>query len=935
MGNRKVVHQVTKQYMKKNFKRTLISYVGITLMVMLMTCVFVGKDTFLAYLSNMAEEHYGKWHISFYDIDREQLDNIEQKDYINETAVSENLFYTEFPQTGNSNRPYLNLRCYSEKTFDWMNINVTEGRLPENDNEIVISNTALKDGAKVAIGDEIQINCFRRYITHLRKGETVFPFLEFTVKDYETKEAPDNFPLLDGFEDLSEYVTETHEMTGFSKTYTVTGFIEAPSYEDELSAVYPAIAYVDESAIHSEKFNCTVRVNTKRLPSIIQEDFNGIIDEKSIVINNEVLSFYAASSQGVINEIIIAAQVFFTLLIISVSVILIYNVFNLSYDERCKYLGMLASIGATSKQKRSSVYYEAFSLLLSALPLGFAIGFGIVWSGVRVLSPLAAKLINSIIITEEVPVKLKITPFAVLLTVIFSVFTVLVSSMLPAHRISKIGAIESIRGNSEQNRVKIKKQSWLDKKFGFHLNAEGMLSMGFASNQKKKTRGIVRALSVFLIVLTVTAYGAQAVSQMILYKLGGSENIEISAINNRDYMVRQNIADSSPTKDIIDDLSQIKGISDLQVIYMGYFIGRTEYSTYSNEYWDKIYELVSLNYPGEMSPENFEKEYKEQTPSMISMVSVDSETFQEILKGVGGNTDTSLENPCIVFSTGELSTDSFKGSWGKKADYQFSQIDRMTDLKIGDTLPVYVTGVNDKDEFEDENINLTVAGFCTNENLDKWFTIHDEIMWVITEEKIALEVNEICSVLESGMFLSAFFNADESNPEVQSEFKLLENNNGESIMFTRTENISTAEMKELIREMIRILMIAFMIFSSLICFLNIYNSISGLMVSRRPDFAILRSVGMTKKQILKMCRYEMYLIILRSLAVAVPTAFILCYVFKIFIMGLFGTFELDFPIFVILFVAFAAVASSLGITAACCLRENKSDLMNEIKKGSI
>lgn len=935
MGNRKIVHQVTKQYMKKNFKRTLISYVGITLMVMLMTCVFVGKDTFLAYLSNMAEEHYGKWHLSFYDIDREQLDNIKQKDYINETAVSENLFYTEFPQTGNNSRPYLNLRCYSERTFDWMNIDVTEGRLPENDNEIVISNTALKDGAKVAVGDEIQVKCFRRYFTHLCKGETVFPFHEFTIKDYETKEAPDNFPLLDGFEDISQYVTETHKTTGFSKTYTVTGFIDSPSFEDETSAVYPAIAYFDESTIHSEKFNCTVRVNTKRMPPVIQEDFNGIIDEKSIVINNPVLTFYAASGQDVINKIIIAAQVFFTLLIISVSVILIYNVFNLSYDERCKYLGMLASIGATSKQKRSSVYYEAFALMLSALPLGFVIGFGIVWGGVKVLSPLAAKLINAIIITEEVPVKLKITPMAILLTVGFSVFTVLVSSMLPAHRISKIGAIESIRGNSEQNRVKIKKQSWLNKKFGFHLNAEGMLSMGFASNQKKKTQGIVRALSVFLVVLTVTAYGAQAVSQMILYKLGDSQNIEISAINNREYMISQNTTDGSPTKNIIDDLSQIEGISDLQVIYLGYFVGSTEHSTYSSEYWDKTYELVSLYYPGEMSPEVFEKEYKEQSQSLINMVSVDSATFRDILEGVGGNTDTSLENPCIVFNTGEMSTDSFGGSWGQKADYQFSQIDRMTDLKIGDTLPLYVTGANDKDELEEKNIDLTVAGFCTNETLDKWFTIHDENIWVITEEKIAWEINDICSVLETGMILSAFFNADESVPEVQSEFKLLEKKSGESIMFTRTENVSTAEMKELIREMIRILMIAFMIFSSLICFLNIYNSVSGLMVSRRPDFAILRSVGMTKKQILKMCRYEMYLIIFRSLMLAIPAAFILCYIFRTFIMGMFGTFELDFPVFIIIFVALTAVASSLGITAACCLRENKSDLMNEIKKGSI
>ena len=571
-------------------------------------------------------------------------------------------------------------------------------------------------------------------------------------------------------------------------------------------------------------------------------------------------------------------------------------------------------------------------MLLSALPLGFAVGCGIVWGGVRVLSPLAAKLLNSIILTEEVPLKLKITPFAVLLTVGFSVMTVLISSMLPAHRISKIGAIESIRGNSEQNRVKTKKQSPLNK-ISSRLNAEGMLSVSFASNQKKKTRGIVRALAVFLVVLTVTAYGALAVSQMILYKLGDLNSIEFSAMHDREYSLGQ--ITSSSANDIVKELSQTEGITDLQVFYMGILIGRTDQSTYSSEYWDSMYELISLYYPEGLSTEDFEKDYKYLTPCFINVISVDSATFQGMLKEVGGNTDTSLENPCIVFNTGELSTDSVFIT-DRNADYQFFQVNNMTDLKTGDTLPINITGMNDKDEIEDKNINLTVAGFGTNENLDKWFTIHDENLWVITEEKIAFEINDICSNdLESGMSFSAFFNADETIPEVKSKLKLLEKMDSESIFFTRTDSISTAQMKDIIREMIRILMISFMIFSSLICFLNIYNSISGLMVSRRPDFAILRSIGMTLKQILKMCRYEMYLIILRSLVIAVPVSFILCSLFRIFIVGRFGTFNMQFPILIIVFVAFVAVASALGITAKCCIRENKSDLMNEIKKESI
>ena len=47
MNNKKIIFQVTKIYMKKNRKRTLVTFLGILIMVILMTAVFVGKDTVL------------------------------------------------------------------------------------------------------------------------------------------------------------------------------------------------------------------------------------------------------------------------------------------------------------------------------------------------------------------------------------------------------------------------------------------------------------------------------------------------------------------------------------------------------------------------------------------------------------------------------------------------------------------------------------------------------------------------------------------------------------------------------------------------------------------------------------------------------------------------------------------------------------------------
>ena len=64
------------------------------------------------------------------------------------------------------------------------------------------------------------------------------------------------------------------------------------------------------------------------------------------------------------------------LVVITGSVMLIYNAFSISVAERSRYLGMLASVGATKRQKRGSVYFEGFLLGIIAIPAGLLAGLG-------------------------------------------------------------------------------------------------------------------------------------------------------------------------------------------------------------------------------------------------------------------------------------------------------------------------------------------------------------------------------------------------------------------------------------------------------------------------------------------------------------------------------------------------------------------------------
>ena len=141
--------------MKMNVKRTILSIAGIALMVMLLTCVFVGKDTAFRYFVDIVSAKKGSYHYAVYDIDREKLDQIKSMEGITEIAVTEDLKYSDFEMSANPQKPFVNVRRYSPSAFEWMNIKLVDGRLPENGNEIVISEEAIKDGSAVKIGDKI------------------------------------------------------------------------------------------------------------------------------------------------------------------------------------------------------------------------------------------------------------------------------------------------------------------------------------------------------------------------------------------------------------------------------------------------------------------------------------------------------------------------------------------------------------------------------------------------------------------------------------------------------------------------------------------------------------------------------------------------------------------------------------------------------------
>ena len=172
------------------------------------------------------------------------------------------------------------------------------------------------------------------------------------------------------------------------------------------------------------------------------------------------------------------------LLIMFGSVSLIYNAFSIAVSERTKQFGLLASIGATRKQIRHMVFFEAVVVALIGIPLGILAGVGGI--GVTLLF-IGNKFAN--IFGSAVTMRLCVSPAAVVTACAVAFLTVLISAWIPSRRAMRVSAIEAIRQAAD---IQIKPGAVRSSKLAYRIfGLPGMLASKYYRRSRKKYRATV------------------------------------------------------------------------------------------------------------------------------------------------------------------------------------------------------------------------------------------------------------------------------------------------------------------------------------------------------------------------------------------------------------------------------------------------------------
>ena len=410
-----------------------------------------------------------------------------------------------------------------------------------------------------------------------------------------------------------------------------------------------------------------------------------LIDANKYLIDLETnpLSASSISSLGTVVCIVIGIIVF-------TSVFCIKNSFDISITEKIKQYGMLRSVGATKRQIKKNVFYEATILGLIGIPLGVLLGY---------LASYILIIISNYYLTDMIEAGFKLefvfSMIAVLVAIVLGIVTIYFSAFRSAKRASKVSPIDSIRNsaNIKINPKKIKSPKFIKKIFGMG----GEISFKNLKRNKKKYRTTVISIVVSVFVFIALSGFMGLAFQEVDNELKLSDfNISLSA----------NITNKNSYNKFIGTVN-LDGIENYTILRSSElsFVG----THYSKEYLDFL-----------------KIKQKDQDEEYISIFAIGEEQYNKYIKSLGLDYNDIKDKAILLDKEYVVRFDE-----NNKRDTKYMSI---FDFKKGDVINSTITSTN-------KNINIEI-GLVTEEkpfglkNMSaRYIIVSDEMFNNIAESK--------------------------------------------------------------------------------------------------------------------------------------------------------------------------------------------------------
>lgn len=811
-----IVNKLTLRMLKENKRRTLVTIIGVIISVAMVTAVTTLFTSFMNLLQKEAVADNGNWHVLYKNVTKEQLYEIKNDEETDTVFISRDVGYAELERGQNPSKPYLHVKEFDSTAFEQFSIELIEGRLPKTPNEVVISQQIIDDGGvPLEIGQTITLQVGDRY---------------YKVDDDEGI-TNNSFSLVYNGDELAETIINTVE-----KEYKIVGIINAPNWEHSFSPAYTVLSSTHEAFIGAnEQVNASVLV--KKLNRSIFNHSNQLAENfgiEEVIFNDELLRYHGIVEGDNLNRTFISLVTIIIAIIVVGSVSLINNAFAISVSERSRYLGMLASVGATKRQKRNSVYFEGVMIGLISIPLGLIAGIG----GIAItLSLLNGILQNVLNLRTELTVV--VTPMSIILTIIISMLTIFISVFIPALRASRISAIDAIRQTKDikLSRKKVKTSKLVRKIFGI----EAEIGLKNLKRNKKRYNATIFSLVISIVLFLTISYFTNSLQKAAeMSNFNPEYDISVSFDQNFEQI----------DQDVIENIRSFEDVTDMNIIYyFGSIEGYVDKSKLSSSLKERSKDFPDMLEDGKyLYNIDVNVLEDEDLKSYVEQISVD---FNPLINS---------DHPTAILFNKNHFYDMEKEKYVEE---------EAVNLDIGDKIALqYNDGVTEKRYQLAEEVEIIAE---ETEQLPLGIynsTNPGQFILIMSKSSIEKLVGDID--IETGT----------SEMYIKSSDPMKTVEDLENIGINKDSIYNVYESKKNDEQFLFVLGVfvyGFITLITLITVSNIFNTISTSIALRKREFGMLKSVGMTPKGFNKMIHYESIFYGIKSLLYGLPISVIVMF----------------------------------------------------------
>lgn len=769
-----ILNKISIRNLKLNKKRTISTIIGIILSTALICAVATMATSFQHTLMQNAINETGYYHLKLYNVTDENIKTLKNNRNIKNIFTIKEVGYGKLENGKNEDKPYLKLYSMDNKIFNELKFNLIEGRFPNNNNEIIISNHIATNGkVNYKVGDKIKLDIDEQLTDTKQYEFTITGIIERPNYSFEIFSDPGytiiSTNINDGIEDAFISLKNPKEY----KT-SIANILGVSNYND----LFKDIEITDGAENTNPQDSA---------PKLNYEKFD---------VNEELLRWevFAFSDDTVLMLYQVIAVVIF--IIMFTSIFCIRNSFAIAITEKMKMYGMLASVGTTRKQIKRNVISETLILGLIGIPLGILSGIVAVIVLIKIVNLIAGDImfgnVNGIIF--------KVSIYPIILAIVLSIITIYLSALSSAKKASKVSPIDLLRNSNEikLNSKKLKVPFWVSKIFG----TGGILAYKNLKRSKKKYRTTVVSLAVSIFVFI-------SMSSFI------ANMFDVTGNYYKDYDYNISIGCGGRPQDEIDKISKLKYIDE-------------SYWLYESEQYLKINDLSKINNVEGIELEEdeyYDENLVEYVPtgegkvSKLQILALDNNSWNKYMKKIGANSEKLKDK-------GVLCDDYL---YYEKSGKGITQ--RIYKYSVGDT----ITGKLDNKE---TSFNVGAITDIRPYGIEKSY--YDGGYFIVDLDYYK-DMN----------FKLRYISIQSSNPDgFVDELKSINITSG---YFNISEQAKEEKSMVLI---IKIFLYGFITVITLIGVTNIFNTITSNMELRQKEFAMLKSVGMTKREFNRMINLE-------------------------------------------------------------------------------